>query len=305
MRLLRLLGIFLLIFMNFYACKKEESLSPDKGSQPLLEPFLGRTEKPATFFAFINGNRFEAQAIRGTIEEESIFFGRSIRIEALREDQSFFINIENYEQGEYLTNLNPLFNSMDYQADSSFYSFGTFYAGNSSDGKITLDGFSSSTRISGEFSGTLSDITGDRIVEVVRGEFENIILEPPGFSFMEWDQNIVPNKSSDCFFSQDFINNRVVDVITSWSNDSTYQMRLTFHNKIREGRVDIDSVNVEATITNLDDGEVFSSKNGFVRITSVSSLLKEARGRFEFVATSTSSSRALLIENGRFKAIAP
>jgi len=291
--------------MNFYACKKEESLSPDKGSQPLLEPFLGRTEKPATFFAFINGNRFEAQAIRGTIEEESIFFGRSIRIEALREDQSFFINIENYEQGEYLTNLNPLFNSMDYQADSSFYSFGTFYAGNSSDGKITLDGFSSSTRISGEFSGTLSDITGDRIVEVVRGEFENIILEPPGFSFMEWDQNIVPNKSSDCFFSQDFINNRVVDVITSWSNDSTYQMRLTFHNKIREGRVDIDSVNVEATITNLDDGEVFSSKNGFVRITSVSSLLKEARGRFEFVATSTSSSRALLIENGRFKAIAP
>jgi len=292
------------ISVLFIGCEKEETLSVNKQALPLQEGFEGRTNRPASMFANINGEAFDALAIRGTIED-NFLFGKSVTIEAYTNQGKLILSTENNTPASYFVRSNALFNSIDYLPDSTFTDYRTFYSGNASNGRITISGLSSASRISGTFSGTLSDVTGQKVVNVFSGEFADVMLEPPTTGTMDWMYNTANYSATECFFTQTIQGNQQIDVITASSDDSTYQVRMTFPDLVKKGEKGLDTSNITITVRDIRNNEFFESTQGSIKINSVSRLLKEVRGKFDFTANSLSTSKIIRLESGHFRAVAP
>ena len=294
----------LTITLFFIGCQKEETLAVNKQALPLQEGFEGRTNRPASLFANINGKPFDALAIRGIIED-NFLFGKSVTIEAYTNQGKLILSTENNTPASYFVRSNPLFNSIDYLPDSTFTDYRTFYSGNASNGRITISGLSSASRISGTFSGALSNVTGQKVVNIFSGEFTDVVLEAPTTGTMNWINNNVNYSSSECYFTQTIQGNQQIDVITSTTDDSTYQVRMTFPDLVKKGERLLDTSNITITVRDIRNNEFFEASQGSIKINSVSRLLKDVRGKFDFTANSLTTSKQLQLQSGDFRAVSP
>lgn len=302
----RLYQIFLLLIVAslFMGCEKEETLAVNKSALPLQEGFEGRTNRPASFFAKVNGNPFDALAVRGIIEDNAPF-GMSVTIEAYTNEGKIILNTQNNSPGLYFARLNPLFNSIDYLPDSSFTDYSSFWAGNSSNARVNISGLSTLSRVSGTFQGNISDVTGQKVANIFAGEFADVLLEPPTTGNMNWLYRNTAYSASECYFTQTVQNNQQIDLITATSDDSTYQVRMTFPDLVKKGERPLDTANINITVRDIRNNEFFEVVDGTIKINSASRLLQEVRGRFIFTANSLSTSKVLLFDSGEFRAVSP
>ena len=290
------IGAYFIIGLLMMSCQKEAALDPSIKAGPLAQGGVTRGTSAGVFSAMVDGNLFEAEAIRG--EVDAIGFS----IEAFKSDGEMSLSTFGITTGNYQSGPNP-FNEIGYSPDTtSFNDYRTFYAGSGSDGLITVISYNKSNNtISGTFSGHVESISG-KSIHITNGSFGNILVLPRNDGYMEADIGSSSFDASSCSFTQDFIRSQFLEVITAMSDDSSYTLTIAFPNNIVEGTFDLDTSSVFCVIED-KAGNIYDSNQGEVKITKGDRLLNEFEGNFDFIAIDTSTLTILNVKSGDFFAV--
>lgn len=283
--------------VTIIACEKENALTPDETATPLNQGGVsGRGNSNTSFLAKVDGQNFNAQAIRG-IETTTGFV-----VEGIKSDGKLVFSTFGKTTGTYLSSAN-VFNEISYFPDSILGGeYRTFFLGNNSDGKIKITNYDAiNNTITGTFSGYMVDSPNDSI-HVTNGEFNNIPVEPRRTGEMTAQIGSDNFSASRCRMRNTSVNGQFAEIVKATADDSSYTVTISFPDDLEVGTYGLDTTSISCLLED-NAGNIYNSNLGELTISRADRLLDEIDGTFSFIAIDSMTLNIIDVKSGQFSAV--